>query len=490
MALLPPHRTPSRQQQHQQALPTAVNDYIYYGHYIEYVSVLSFAPPSHGDFTGHRRSFLWDQGAANSHGIWLNSEPLSSRPDRGQGNEVATSELPGTVSGVWATKLTRQDKCDAYIILTSSDNTFVMSVGDEVQQVSDSGFLTSVTTLAVQQIGDDGLVQIHPKGIRHIRAGEINDWPIPQHRSIVAVATNEQQIVVALSSGEVVYFEVDRDGSLAEYNDKKSLSSTVTCLSLGPVPEGQIRSPVLAVGCEDCTVRILSLDPNSTLESKSIQVLTAAPSSLSIIAMEDPLSSSTGLYLHIGLSSGVYLRTRLDEITGELSDTQTRFLGLMAIKLFQVRVKGQSCVLALSSKPWLGYTDPKRGFTMTPLDCDELESACNFSSEQCEEGVILIGANFLRRTGSLAHCVANLAFSIFSIENLSDNMVRRSLPLTYTPRHLVKHPHEPYFYTIEAENNALNPELRTQLLAAAKSQANGDTKLLPPDPFGYPRGHG
>jgi splicing factor 3B subunit 3 len=75
---------------------------------------------------------------------------------------------------------------------------------------------------------------------------------------------------------------------------------------------------MLAVGCEDCTVRILSLDPDSTLESKSIQALTAAPSALNIMAMEDPLSRSSGLYLHIGLSSGVYLRTGLDEITGEL----------------------------------------------------------------------------------------------------------------------------------------------------------------------------
>ncbi|WZH42250.1 Pre-mRNA-splicing factor rse-1 [Fusarium acuminatum] len=311
------------------------------------------------------------------------------------------------------------DIYDEYIILTSSDNTLVMSVGDEVEQISDSGFLTSVTTLATQQIADDGLVQIHPRGIRHLRGGEINEWPAPQHRSIVAVATNEQQIAVALSSGEIVYFEVDSDGSLAEYDEKKEIFSTMTCLSLGPVPEGRVRSPILAVGCEDCTVRILSLDPDSTLESK--------------------------------------------------------FLGLKAIKLFTVTVKGQICVLALGSKPWMGYTDSKRGFMMTPLNCDELEWGWNFSSEQCEEGIIAIHANFLH---------------IFSIENLYDNLVRKSLPLTYTPRQFVKHPHEPYFYTVEADNNTLSPELRTQLLAAPETQTNGDAKLLPPAEFGYPRGHG
>ncbi|KAF5593786.1 pre-mRNA-splicing factor rse1 [Fusarium subglutinans] len=386
-------------------------------------------------------------------------------------NEVATSELPGTVSGVWTTKLTRHDKYDGYIILTSSDNTLVMGVGDEVQQVSDSGFLTTVTTLAIQQIGDDGIVQIHARGIRHLRGGEINDWPVPQHRVIVAVATNERQIAVALSSGEIVHFEIGSDGSLAD---------------LGPVPEGRLRSPILAVGCEDCTVRILSLHPDSTLESKSIQALIAAPSALNVMAMEDPLLSSSELFLNIGLSSGVYLKTRLDGITGQLSDTQTRFLGLKAIKLFQVTVKGQTCVLALGSKPWMGYTDPKRGLIMTPLDYDELEWAWNFSSEQC--GIIAVHANFLHT--SITLYLANLIFSIFSIESLSDNMVRKSLPLTYTPRHFVKHPHEPYFYTAEADNNTLGPELRTQLLGASEDKTQKDEKLLPPEEFGYPPGRG
>ncbi|KAI8417701.1 hypothetical protein FOFC_00256 [Fusarium oxysporum] len=387
-------------------------------------------------------------------------------------NKVASSDLPGTVSGVWTTRMTRHDKFDSYIILTSSDGTVVMSVGDEVEQVSDSGFLTTVTTLAIQQIGDDGIVQIHSKGIRHLRAGQINEWPAPQHRSIVAVTTNKRQIAIALSSGEIVYFEVDSDGSLAEYDETKVISTTVTCLSLGPVPEGRLRSPLLVVGCEDCTVRILGLNPDSMLESNSIKTLTAVPSALIIMAMEHPLTSSSGLCLHIGLSSGVYLRTGMNEITGELSDTQTRFLGLKAIKLFQVTVKGQTCVLALGSKPWMGYIDPKRGFTMTPLECEELHWASSFSSEQCQEGIIAIHANFLH---------------IFSVENLHNNVVRKSIPLTYTPRHFVKHPAEPYFYTIEVDNNTLSPELRAQLLAV---DDHGDDKVLPPELFGYPRGNG
>lgn len=312
-------------------------------------------------------------------------------------NEIVASELPGVPSAVWTTKLSRGDQYDAYIVLSFSNGTLVLSIGETVEEVTDTGFLSSVPTLAAQQLGDDGLVQVHPKGIRHIRNGRVNEWPAPQHRSIVAASTNARQVAVALSSGEIVYFEMDSDGSLAEYDEKKEMFGTVTCLSLGEVPEGRLRSSFLAVGCDDCTVRVLSLDPESTLESKSVQALTAAPSALSIMSMEDSSFGGATLYLHIGLHSGVYLRTVLDEITGELTDTRQKFLGPKAVKLFQVSVQGQTCVLALSSRTWLGYSDPiTKGFMMTPLDYSDLEWGWNFSSEQCEEGMVGIQGQNLK----------------------------------------------------------------------------------------------
>lgn len=313
-------------------------------------------------------------------------------------SEIVESELPGVPSAVWTTKLTRRDEFDAYIILSFSNGTLVLSIGETVEEVTDTGFLSSAPTLAVQQLGEDGLIQVHPKGIRHIRADRrVNEWAVPQHRSIVAATTNERQVAVALSSGEIVYFEMDSEGSLAEYDEKKEMSGTVTCLSLGEVPEGRVRSQFLAVGCDDSTVRILSLDPDSTLENKSVQALTSAPSALSIMAMADSSSGGSTLYLHIGLYSGVYLRTVLDEVTGELSDTRTRFLGPKPAKLFKVSVQGQSAVLALSSRPWLGYSDPvTKGFMLTPLDYPALEWGWNFSSEQCTEGMVGIQGQNLR----------------------------------------------------------------------------------------------
>lgn len=313
-------------------------------------------------------------------------------------SEIVESQLPSVISAVWTTKLTREDEYDAYIILSFSNGTLVLKIGETVEEVTDTGFLSGAPTLAVQLLGEDALVQVHPRGIRHIRpGGRVNEWPVPQHRSIVAATTNERQVAVALSSGEIVYFEMDADGSLAEYDEKREMSGTVTCLSLGDVPEGRVRSSFLAVGCDDSTVRILSLDPDSTLENKSVQALTSAPSALSIMPMADSSSGGSILHLHIGLYSGVYLRTVLDEVTGELSDSRTRFLGPKPAKLFHVYIKGQTAVLALSSRPWLGYSDPQtKTFQLTPLNYVGLEWGWNFSSEQCPEGMVGIEGQNLR----------------------------------------------------------------------------------------------
>lgn len=322
-------------------------------------------------------------------------------------SEIVESELRTVPSAVWTTKLTRHDEYDAYIVLSFANGTLVLGIGEIVEEVSDTGFLSTAPTLAVQQLGEDSLIQVHPRGIRHLLSDRrVNEWPAPQHRSIVAAATNERQVAVALSSGEIVYFEMDTDGTLAEYDERRQMSGTVTSLSLGQVPEGRVRSSFLAVGCDDSTVRILSLDPDSTLENKSVQALTSAPSSLSIMAMADSSSGGTTLYLHIGLYSGVYLRTVLDEVTGELSDTRTRFLGAKPVKLSQVSVKGQTAVLALSSRSWLGYSDIQtKGFMLTPLDYVPLEWGWNFSSEQCVEGMIGIQGRNLRYVCHFSMCI-------------------------------------------------------------------------------------
>ena len=82
------------------------------------------------------------------------------------------------------------------------------------------------------------------------------------------------------------------------------------------------------MGCEDQTVRIMSLDPEKTLEIISLQALNAPPSSICIVDMVDSSldKSNPTTFVNIGLRNGVLLRTVLDTANGQLTDTRTRFV--------------------------------------------------------------------------------------------------------------------------------------------------------------------
>jgi splicing factor 3B subunit 3 len=54
----------------------------------------------------------------------------------------------------------------------------------------------------------------------------------------------------------------------------------------------------------------------------------------------DANAEAASLFLNIGLQNGVLLRTEVDRVTGQLSDTRTRFLGARAPKLFATTVRG------------------------------------------------------------------------------------------------------------------------------------------------------
>jgi splicing factor 3B subunit 3 len=312
--------------------------------------------------------------------------------------ETVSSDLPGIPNAVWTTKIRADDPYDSYIVLSFVNGTLVLSIGETIEEVQDTGFLSSAPTLAVQQIGDDALMQVHPNGIRHVLADRrVNEWRAPTGTTIVAATTNTRQVVVALSTAELVYFELDLEGQLNEYQDRKAMGSTVLAMSIGEVPEGRQRTPYLAVGCEDQTVRIISLDPDSTLDTISLQALTAPPSALCIAEMLDASvnKSHPTTFVNIGLQNGVLLRTVLDPMTGQLTDTRTRFLGTRPVRLVRVAVQQTPAIIALSSRSWLNYTHQNM-MRFTPLIFENLDYVWSFSAELSPEGLIGIAGSVLR----------------------------------------------------------------------------------------------
>ncbi len=177
-------------------------------------------------------------------------------------SEMAVSELPGNPNSVWTVRRRADDRFDSYIVVSFSNATLVLSIGETVEEITDSGFLGTTPTICCAQIGEDALVQVYPDGIRHIRADRrVNEWRAPGRKAIVRCALNAKQVVIALSGGEIVYFEMDASGQLNEYTERKDMNCEVICMALGDVPPGEQRCRFLATGLADNTVRIISLDP-------------------------------------------------------------------------------------------------------------------------------------------------------------------------------------------------------------------------------------
>ncbi|KAA8534276.1 hypothetical protein F0562_031793 [Nyssa sinensis] len=378
-------------------------------------------------------------------------------------SEMAVSQLPGVPSAVWTVKKNVNDEFDAYIVVSFANATLVLSIGETVEEVSDSGFLDTTPSLAVSLIGDDSLMQVHPSGIRHIREdGRINEWRTPGKRTIVKVGSNRLQVVIALSGGELIYFEVDMTGQLMEV-EKHEMSGDVACLDIAPVPEGRQRSRFLAVGSYDNTIRILSLDPDDCMQILSLQSVSSPPESLLFLEVQASIGGEDGadhpasLFLNAGLQNGVLFRTVVDMVTGQLSDARSRFLGLRAPKLFSVIVRGRRAMLCLSSRPWLGYIHQGH-FLLTPLSYETLEFAASFSSDQCAEGVVSVAGDALR---------------VFTIERLGETFNETVIPLRYTPRKFVLQPKRKLLVIIESDQGAFTAEERE----AAKKECFEDAGM-------------
>ncbi|KAJ3416788.1 Splicing factor 3B subunit 3 [Chytridiales sp. JEL 0842] len=387
--------------------------------------------------------------------------------------EIAVSELPGNPNAVWTVKLNSSDEFDSYIIVSFVNATLVLSIGETVEECTDTGFLDSTPTLTVGQLGDDALVQVYPQGIRHIRSDRrVSEWKTPGSKTIVRAAVNQRQVVIALSSNELVYFELDNSGQLNEYQERREMPSFVTALSLGVIPEGRQRSKFLAVACVDNTVRIVSLDPDNCLGSLGVQALSTSAESLCIVEMYDSATSVGTPYVNIGLSNGVLLRTTLDYVTGTLTDSRLRFLGSKPVKLFPIKIQGQPAVLALSSRPWLNYT--LQGKTkLIPLSYEALEYGSSFSSDQCPEGIVSIAGNTLR---------------ILVVERLGNIFNQHVVPLKYTPRRFVLHQPTNLFVIVESDHNTYSADEKAKLLAAKQAEDEmSEVFELPPEQFGLPK---
>ena len=94
------------------------------------------------------------------------------------------------------------------------------------------------------------------------------------------------QVVIAMSGGEVIYFELAAAGTLME-TEKRDIGGDIVSLDIAPIPSGRQRSRFLAIGSSDSTVRL------------------SATSQLHLTGHENLLTQQNVLYRHTFLESGI-----------------------------------------------------------------------------------------------------------------------------------------------------------------------------------------
>ncbi|KYK67539.1 putative splicing factor 3b, subunit 3, 130kD [Toxoplasma gondii TgCatPRC2] len=382
--------------------------------------------------------------------------------------EMADNELPGRARAVWTTKLSHQNAFDGYIFVAFDGSSLVLQIGDTVEEVTDSAFLTNVSSLLVALMYDDSFIQVHETGIRHIlKSKRVNEWRASGGRRIKAAAANERQLVISLAGGELVLFEVDDAHTLVE-TARRNINVESTCMSMQAIPKGRLRASFLAVGGLDNMVRILSLEKDRNLRQLSTQLLPndATPESVCLATLTGLGANSTDagksqdngvLYLHVGLNTGVMIRSVVDPVLGTLLDQRSRFLGGRAVRFHAVTLQGQPAILALSEKSWLCYTFQHK-LHCIPLNYDPLECVASFCSEQCTDGFVAIAGGSLR---------------IFRCQRLGETFGQTVLPLSFTPRAMAALPH-PSAAESQAGGDAAgaDPSRRASALAIVEADHN------------------
>ncbi len=122
------------------------------------------------------------------------------------------------------------DPSSRFIIVSFIDATMILAVGETVEEAADSGLEHRYPTLACALLEDDVILQVHSAGVRQIRGvgpdRRVSEWPAPGKKTIVKAACNTRQCVVALSGGDLVYFELD---------DTVSLDCATAAMTVGSV---------------------------------------------------------------------------------------------------------------------------------------------------------------------------------------------------------------------------------------------------------------
>lgn len=290
-------------------------------------------------------------------------------------SEIVTQELPSKIIKAFTCKIHSSDEFDRFIILSFFDGSIILSIGEDVEEAENSGFIDTITTLDACQVGSDSIVQIHATGLKQIFYSKGDepiksiDWnPSPGIEVLYSSCTNTQ-VALALTNGEVVYFETSPSSdTLVEYSLHKEFNASITSICLGDIPKGRLRSPYIIVTCKDSSIHVLSTDPKNTMETKFTTKLYSTASSTAITKFVENIehyneedgdydemkeislkrNNQIKTFVHVGLQDGTYVRYILTD-DGELIKPIMKYIMASPLTIVPIQVTnklGESVTIA------------------------------------------------------------------------------------------------------------------------------------------------
>eukprot|EP00492_Amphilonche_elongata_P003613 TRINITY_DN3965_c0_g1_i1.p1 TRINITY_DN3965_c0_g1~~TRINITY_DN3965_c0_g1_i1.p1 ORF type:complete len:224 (-),score=34.18 TRINITY_DN3965_c0_g1_i1:38-679(-) len=106
--------------------------------------------------------------------------------------EMAVSEITGTPTAVWSVPKDPSSNHHSFIVVSFLNATMVLSIGETVEEVADSGFNKNTPTICAGLFGNDMLVQVFKSAVRLISGSDSTrawEWSPPGKKKKVPTAT-------------------------------------------------------------------------------------------------------------------------------------------------------------------------------------------------------------------------------------------------------------------------------------------------------------
>ncbi|CAG8674264.1 11574_t:CDS:10, partial [Dentiscutata erythropus] len=272
--------------------------------------------------------------------------------------EQAVMEMPG-ITGVWSLRPYYNSPCDDTLVISLIGETRVLRLeeGEELQEVDEyAGFDMSQSTIATRNVVGNLLVQVTQYQVRLIDLDNrrlISQWDPPHNSKITVADINPSQVVIAISGGILIYFQV-QGMELVEINQRK-LQYEIACMSINPLdPIHPESSSIVAIGLWTVVgVQVLRLP---SLEIIADQPLEGASMTRSVLLS----TFENNHYLLAALGDGQLFHFILDPTTGRLSERKQLSLGTQPVMLTSFTSNGLSHVFAASDRPTVIYSSNKK----------------------------------------------------------------------------------------------------------------------------------